>query len=103
MTVKAIYVLLFASVSVPFALAQGSSQKPVKGMASTVGLYVYPQNSRPPRSSLRTSNSAMTALRRRPVSIPTPLQLAARQRSRAVATTTQQRKEHCEAQRSPAL
>ena len=43
MTVKAIYVLLFASVSVPFAVAQSSSQKPVKGMASTVGLYVYPQ------------------------------------------------------------
>jgi hypothetical protein len=35
--------LLLASVYVPFAAAQTSAQKPVKGMASTVGLYVYPQ------------------------------------------------------------
>jgi hypothetical protein len=35
--------LLLASLYVSFAAAQTSSQKPVKGMASTVGLYVYPQ------------------------------------------------------------
>ena len=32
-----------AALCVPFAAAQTSSQKPVKGMASTVGLYVYPE------------------------------------------------------------
>lgn len=42
MNVKAPYLLL-AALCVPFASAQTSSQKPVKGMASTVGLYVYPQ------------------------------------------------------------
>lgn len=42
MTAKATY-LLMAALSVPFAAAQTSQQKPVKGMASTVGLYVYPQ------------------------------------------------------------
>jgi hypothetical protein len=35
--------LLLAAFAVPFAIAQTTSQKPVKGMASTVGLYVYPQ------------------------------------------------------------
>jgi hypothetical protein len=35
--------LLMASLYVSFAAAQTSSPKPVKGMASTVGLYVYPQ------------------------------------------------------------
>ena len=35
--------LLLTSLYVSFAAAQTSSQKPVKGMASTVGLYVYPQ------------------------------------------------------------
>ena len=35
--------LLLASLYVSFAAAQTSSQQPVKGMASTVGLYVYPQ------------------------------------------------------------
>jgi hypothetical protein len=42
MNTKATYLLL-AAFCVPFATAQSSSQKPVKGMASTVGLYVYPQ------------------------------------------------------------
>jgi hypothetical protein len=42
MNTKATYLLL-AALSVPFAAAQTSAQKPVKGMASTVGLYVYPQ------------------------------------------------------------
>ena len=42
MTVKATY-LLMAALFVPFAAAQTTQQKPVKGMASTVGLYVYPQ------------------------------------------------------------
>lgn len=42
MHTKATY-LLMAALCVPFAVAQSSSQKPVKGMASTVGLYVYPQ------------------------------------------------------------
>jgi hypothetical protein len=42
MHTKATYLFL-AAVCVPFAAAQSSSQKPVKGMASTVGLYVYPQ------------------------------------------------------------
>ena len=42
MKIKPIYLLL-AALYVPFATAQSSSQKPVKGMASTVGLYVYPQ------------------------------------------------------------
>jgi hypothetical protein len=35
--------LLLTALSVPFAAAQTGPQKPVKGMASTVGLYVYPQ------------------------------------------------------------
>jgi hypothetical protein len=39
---KATYLLLAVFV-VPFATAQTTSQKPVKGMASTVGLYVYPE------------------------------------------------------------
>jgi hypothetical protein len=42
MNTKATYLLL-AAFCVPFAAAQSNSQKPVKGMASTVGLYVYPQ------------------------------------------------------------
>jgi hypothetical protein len=42
MNTKATYLLL-AALCVPFAAAQSSSQKPVKGMASTVGLYVYPE------------------------------------------------------------
>jgi hypothetical protein len=42
MITKATY-LLMAALSVPFAAAQTSAQKPVKGMASTVGLYVYPE------------------------------------------------------------
>ncbi len=42
MTAKATCLLL-AALCVPFAAAQTSPQKPVKGMASTVGLYVYPQ------------------------------------------------------------
>jgi hypothetical protein len=42
MTVKATY-LLMAALAVPFAAAQTTTQKPVKGMASTVGLYVYPE------------------------------------------------------------
>jgi hypothetical protein len=42
MTAKATYLLL-AALTVPFAPAQTTAQKPVKGMASTVGLYVYPQ------------------------------------------------------------
>ncbi len=42
MDTKSTYLLL-AALCVPFAAAQSSSQKPVKGMASTVGLYVYPQ------------------------------------------------------------
>lgn len=42
MNTKATYLLL-AALSVPLATAQTSSQKPVKGVASTVGLYVYPQ------------------------------------------------------------
>jgi hypothetical protein len=42
MHAKATYLLL-AALSVPFAAAQTTTQKPVKGMASTVGLYVYPQ------------------------------------------------------------
>ena len=42
MTAKATY-LLMAALFVPFAAAQTTQQKPVKGMASTVGLYVYPQ------------------------------------------------------------
>jgi hypothetical protein len=41
MHTKATYLLL-AALSVPFAGAQTSGPKPVKGMASTVGLYVYP-------------------------------------------------------------
>lgn len=42
MTTKAVYALL-AILSVRLLAAQSSSQQPVKGMASTVGLYVYPQ------------------------------------------------------------
>ena len=42
MNAKATYLLL-AALCAPFAVAQTSSQKPVKGMASTVGLYVYPE------------------------------------------------------------
>jgi hypothetical protein len=42
MSGKATYALL-AALFVSFAAAQSTSQKPVKGMASTVGLYVYPQ------------------------------------------------------------
>ena len=42
MHTKATYLFL-AAVCVPFAAAQTSPLKPVKGMASTVGLYVYPQ------------------------------------------------------------
>jgi hypothetical protein len=42
MTAKVTYLLL-AALTVPFAAAQTTTQKPVKGMASTVGLYVYPQ------------------------------------------------------------
>lgn len=42
MYAKGTYFLL-AAFAVPFAIAQTTSQKPVKGMASTVGLYVYPQ------------------------------------------------------------
>jgi hypothetical protein len=42
MNTKATYLLL-AALYIPLAGAQSSSQKPVKGMASTVGLYVYPQ------------------------------------------------------------
>ena len=42
MTAKATY-LLMAALFVPFAAAQTTPQKPVKGMASTVGLYVYPE------------------------------------------------------------
>jgi hypothetical protein len=42
MTPKATCFLL-ALLYVPFVAAQTSPQKPVKGMASTVGLYVYPQ------------------------------------------------------------
>jgi hypothetical protein len=42
MYTKFISLLLGALVG-PCAVAQTTSQKPVKGMASTVGLYVYPQ------------------------------------------------------------
>jgi hypothetical protein len=42
MNTKATYLLL-AALSVPLATAQTGSPKPVKGMASTVGLYVYPE------------------------------------------------------------
>jgi hypothetical protein len=42
MTAKATCLLL-AVLSIQFAAAQSTPQKPVKGMASTVGLYVYPQ------------------------------------------------------------
>ncbi len=51
---------LTGSVSGSLAAAAQSSSPPVKGMASTVGLYVYPKNSQSPSQQLTDESQCYT-------------------------------------------
>lgn len=94
MNTKATYLLL-AAFCVPFATAQSGSQKPVKGMASTVGLYVYPQKQQSATQQLNDEQQCYDNAKTQTGFDPNATTTGQRHPSRVAATITLRRKEPC--------
>ena len=87
-----------------FSIAQQSGvHPPVKGMASTVGLYVYPQKNQSATQQLTDEQQSYNSAKTRPAMTRMPLLRRSKQRTkRVVATTTTWQKAQHMAPSSPA-